>query len=110
MLRVSAQKPDNADDPSGLDGFERLSHGGRATDFDNVLHADMVGGQRLGGFTPSRIRGVVDYMIGPKFFEDVCFGIATRCSDDLSPGCLGELGYFAVRSGRMREDGPAKGV
>ena len=74
ILRRASQEPNDRDNALGFDGLERLLHSFGPADLENVVDAEMVGGEGFGCFAPVGVVFVIDDMVGAKFFEGVGFG------------------------------------
>lgn len=92
MLGISATKESNdTNDTLELDALEALGQGAASADFDDVIHAGVVGGKFPGCLAPVGIRLVVNDMIGAEFLQ--LLGLLRRRgrSDDGRASSFGEL-------------------
>lgn len=85
-----AQESNDADDPIEPDRLERLVHGVRPADFDDMLDPTR-SCDLLGGLSPVLIFGVEDDVVGADRLDSVSLGLGRRGRDDSSPNGLCEL-------------------
>lgn len=88
---AAAEESDDADHAVHLDRLERLRHGFGPTHFDDVVHAEAVGGQRARFLTPGGLGFVVDDVVGAEGPQGFGLFVGGGRGDYGSAGGLGEL-------------------
>lgn len=71
LFAEASDEADNGNDSVNFDRFERLCHGGRASNLNNVLYASLAGRQALGLLTPVRVLFVVNDVVGAVLLEQL---------------------------------------
>lgn len=106
-----AQKPDHADDALGFDRLERLRHGIRPADLDDMGRslrgrARMLRDDLLGRLAPGRVGAIVEDEIGAEVSERLGLVVRARRRDHARVQRLGELQREQAHPARALHDHP----